>query len=1375
MEERKLLPDLPPHTNLAALSSDARNHRARFVRHILSELDDPAIDRRLADWTRVIEDALDILGQHVARGDWLAGFRRRTETARQHVHRQGAPPRDHALLKGKADAPSASWPTTTSEGSPGPGSDRDEKPHVLAQMQKFASLPSLPSPNPVINHLVLCAAPYGTHVAGVAEAGGLLSLNTVPQVGCIFTPSVFSDGNDPSSATVLYGCDGWDAAVALSERTQLHVVGGSFVIIGATSASQHRSLIPVLRAAIHMHLALILEQHLLSDSDVHLKFRRPKRETQYPSEPRPKASDAVLKTAQRGSGIRSTFLNLFSKRTFGHRSSTVSSIADHPNVVELSRNRTVQFPRKAGDESPRSSLDSIGQRIRRFSLRGDAHAPAKPRKPAEYPNMPFSTAVLRIENSKDLLSTSFDVSFRPPEVLLSLAEYEKQDSARRARGRERCALTTLLGWDSKDNTGKGMSGLLGFTRHQCLSVLVSRHIRHHTHAQNTPAGEEPREKPKPSRFSCGRPRWKTFWYYDQRDLSLGEVIEDFSSVFSMACDQAGCSSKCGEHQLKFTHGKTCVEVGFSEREEGESESQAGGILMWNSCAVCGAKSDSKKMGDGTYLLSFAKYLEMLIYSVAIHSPFVCEHTAHSESDPSGNSFRFNFLRHFSTDACTITFSLAEERDIFQLHLPRLQICRAGDKINHPMCPENCQGVGQGEEARAVLRRQIRTHWRAVSDHLDKIEAFLAGPGSEAIKKALPRLPSATDEVYEEMIVPQDVSAMSTYWAPTHETNGASLTDPVVVRVSRSDGMRGAPMAVADPHSLLSSMRHSFQRIEQSLYAQLSRTPIASLNDVRWTFQAAGRGAQKRIAAWKKKHLSQQQDLIGELSAPEPDWWDKKCHALPGGNVVVNEDDWGSIIAFTLSSSDFLQELSNISLNRSASSMSVPTTSTVPEGAPSPPASSTPSASSAVATTKGYKFFSNSGHAQQPDPDKDDAVWHESDTYAAVVTRKEVSRDSASLLSIRDMLRHRVAAELGASGTRTAPPTPRSAWAKPEVQLSMEAAGGEVAGLPDTVESAGKILQELEAIALVEEPRAESVKNDSASVSSTSMSTLARRVKAPAASTGSSAGDDAAVDMHSVLAPDLPPKDHPPISTQGSPTPTPGQGRSPPSLANTFTNSLSYALRLISSGQSTPRGAGHSAKAHHGLLNADGAAIDERPHIKYEAMVGKHFKISCTVYYAKQFDLLRKRCGVDDVFVKSLSRSSNWQAEGGKSRANFWKTSDDRFVIKTLVNAWNVADLHVLQELAPACFQYVESTASRPTALVKLLGYYTIEVKNHESGVNNGRIDLVVMENLFYDRKVDKTFDLKGIQGRKVKPTANDLLDGRRRQTLFDGEWIEGTL
>ena len=175
-------------------------------------------------------------------------------------------------------------------------------------------------------------------------------------------------------------------------------------------------------------------------------------------------------------------------------------------------------------------------------------------------------------------------------MLLNLAEHEEQDSTRRMRGKERCALTTLLGWDSKEKTGKGMTGLLGFTRHQCLSVLISRHMRR---GQNPLTVEEPREKPNPWRFSCGRPRWKTYWYYStgrQCELSLGEAITNFSSIFSLACDEAGSSFKCRERYLKFTHEKRCIGVSFSGKDQ---ESRVGGIVMWNSCAVCGAKSDSE--------------------------------------------------------------------------------------------------------------------------------------------------------------------------------------------------------------------------------------------------------------------------------------------------------------------------------------------------------------------------------------------------------------------------------------------------------------------------------------------------------------------------------------------------------------------------------------------------------------------------------------------------------------------------------------------------------------------------------------------------------------------------------------------------------------
>jgi hypothetical protein len=32
---------------------------------------------------------------------------------------------------------------------------------------------------------------------------------------------------------------------------------------------------------------------------------------------------------------------------------------------------------------------------------------------------------------------------------------------------------------------------------------------------------------------------------------------------------------------------------------------------------------------------------------------------------------------------------------------------------------------------------------------------------------------------------------------------------------------------------------------------------------------------------------------------EPQWWHARYHAVPGGNVIIQEETWGSIITFTL--------------------------------------------------------------------------------------------------------------------------------------------------------------------------------------------------------------------------------------------------------------------------------------------------------------------------------------------------------------------------------------------------------------------------------------------------------------------------------------------
>lgn len=82
---------------------------------------------------------------------------------------------------------------------------------------------------------------------------------------------------------------------------------------------------------------------------------------------------------------------------------------------------------------------------------------------------------------------------------------------------------------------------------------------------------------------------------------------------------------------------------------------------------------------------------------------------------------------------------------------------------------------------------------------------------------------------------------------------------------------------------------------------------------------------------------------------------------------------------------------------------------------------------------------------------------------------------------------------------------------------------------------------------------------------------------------------------------------------------------------------------------------------------------------------------------------------------------------------------------------------------------MDKTAKKPSVMAKLLGFFTVELKNLETGAIQSKADLLIMENLFYDRKVSQTFDLKGIEGRKVKPSGK----GPQSKTMFDGEWLEG--
>ncbi|KAI0094504.1 hypothetical protein BDY19DRAFT_880871 [Irpex rosettiformis] len=162
-------------------------------------------------------------------------------------------------------------------------------------------------------------------------------------------------------------------------------------------------------------------------------------------------------------------------------------------------------------------------------------------------------------------------------------------------------------------------------------------------------------------------------------------------------------------------------------------------------------------------------------------------------------------------------------------------------------------------------------------------------------------------------------------------------------------------------------------------------------------------------------------------------------------------------------------------------------------------------------------------------------------------------------------------------------------------------------------------------------------------------------------------------------------------------------------------------------------------------------------------------ISCTVLFAEQFDALRRTYDCEKSMIESLARCVKWDASGGKSGSAFLKTLDDRFIAKELSRA----ELQAMETFAPAYFDYMSSAvvAHRPTLLAKIFGCYKISFrKTHKDRGNKTRalqMNLMVMENLFYDRRFSKIYDLKGsTRNRHVQST------GRENEVLLDENLVE---
>nr|XP_034189980.1 1-phosphatidylinositol 3-phosphate 5-kinase [Osmia lignaria] len=142
---------------------------------------------------------------------------------------------------------------------------------------------------------------------------------------------------------------------------------------------------------------------------------------------------------------------------------------------------------------------------------------------------------------------------------------------------------------------------------------------------------------------------------------------------------------------------------------------------------------------------------------------------------------------------------------------------------------------------------------------------------------------------------------------------------------------------------------------------------------------------------------------------------------------------------------------------------------------------------------------------------------------------------------------------------------------------------------------------------------------------------------------------------------------------------------------------------------------------------------------------------CRIYFAAQFAAFRENvlpCG-EDGFTRSMSRSVQWAARGGKSGSTFCKSRDDRFIIKEMSRL----EMQIFLDFAPNYFSYMEKCqqTKQPTLLGKIVGVYRVSFKNNTTNAAL-RTSVLVMENLFYKRTITDKFDLKGsVRNRLVNP------------------------
>ncbi|CAI5455621.1 unnamed protein product [Caenorhabditis angaria] len=144
-----------------------------------------------------------------------------------------------------------------------------------------------------------------------------------------------------------------------------------------------------------------------------------------------------------------------------------------------------------------------------------------------------------------------------------------------------------------------------------------------------------------------------------------------------------------------------------------------------------------------------------------------------------------------------------------------------------------------------------------------------------------------------------------------------------------------------------------------------------------------------------------------------------------------------------------------------------------------------------------------------------------------------------------------------------------------------------------------------------------------------------------------------------------------------------------------------------------------------------------------------------LFYAEKFRKLRELLIAEgeETFIRSLSNSTFWTPQGGKSGSFFYRTQDDRFVVKQMSRF----EIQSFVKFAPNYFDYLTTSATenKLTTLCKVYGVFRIGYKSKTTTL---KVDILVMEYLFYNHNVSQVWDLKGSLRNRLASTGKSSAD-----------------